>query len=82
MAPFSDWTTPAKPGSGVKRRTSSKSRSTGSQSQSAPQLQFFDDLEIWVTRKRVKNINLRICPPDGRVEVSVPWALPERKLSE
>lgn len=32
-----------------------------------------DGLEVWVTRKRVKNVNLRVKPPDGRVEVSAPY---------
>ncbi|MEE0845254.1 MAG: SprT family zinc-dependent metalloprotease [Eggerthellaceae bacterium] len=31
-----------------------------------------DDLEVRVMRKRVKNVNLRVKPPDGRVEVSAP----------
>ena len=29
-------------------------------------------IEFELTRKRVKNINLRIHPPDGRVTVSAP----------
>ena len=32
-----------------------------------------DDLEIVVTKKRIKNVNLRIKPPDGRIEVSAPY---------
>ena len=36
-------------------------------------LVFVDDLEVWVIGKpRIKNINLRVQPPDGRIEVSVP----------
>ena len=31
-----------------------------------------DDLEVWVTRKRVKNVNLRVRADDGRVAVSAP----------
>jgi predicted metal-dependent hydrolase len=31
-----------------------------------------NDLVIEVTRKRIKNLNMRIHPPDGRVSVSVP----------
>lgn len=31
-----------------------------------------DGLTVLLRRKRIKNINLRIKPPDGRVEVSVP----------
>ncbi len=34
---------------------------------------FVDDLEVWVIGKpRLKNMNLRVQPPDGRIEVSVP----------
>ena len=40
-----------------------------------PTLQFIDDLEVWVTRKRIKNLHLRVKPPDGRVEVSAPFNL-------
>ncbi len=36
-----------------------------------------DDLEIVVERKAIKNINLAIYPPDGRVRVSVPMQLSE-----
>lgn len=45
-----------------------------SRSAAAPSatLLFVDDLEVWVTRKRVKNVNLRVKPPHGRVEVSAP----------
>ena len=31
------------------------------------------DIHINITRKaNVKNINLKVCPPDGRVEVTAP----------
>ena len=34
---------------------------------------FVDDLEVWVIGKpRIKNMNMRVQPPDGRIEVSVP----------
>lgn len=33
---------------------------------------FIDELEVWILRKRIKNINLRVKPPDGRIEVFVP----------
>lgn len=39
-----------------------------------PQLVFVDEFEIWVARKRVKNINIRV-KPDGRIEASVPERL-------
>ena len=31
-----------------------------------------DEFEVWILRKRIKNINLRVKPPDGRIEVSAP----------
>lgn len=36
------------------------------------ELVFVDEFEVWILRKRIKNINLRVKPPDGRIEVSVP----------
>lgn len=48
------------------RRQSSSSRA------SQPRLLEVDDLEVWVTRKRIKNVNLRVKPPYGRIEISVP----------
>jgi len=36
-------------------------------------LVFVDGLEVWVIGKpRLKNMNMRVQPPDGRIEVSVP----------
>lgn len=45
-----------------------------SQHSAAPleELVFVDELEVWLVRKRVKNVNLRVKPPDGRIEVSAP----------
>lgn len=40
------------------------------------ELVFIDDLEIWLTRKSIKNVHLRVKPPDGRIEVSAPVRLP------
>ena len=38
-------------------------------------LMFVDDLEVWVVGKsRLRNMNLHVQPPDGRIEVSVPSA--------
>ena len=34
-------------------------------------------IEFTLTRKRVKNINLRVKAPDGAVEVSAPFLMPE-----
>ena len=51
------------------------------QSQKRPQpkqaqLVFVDEFEIWLTRKSVKRINLRVKPPDGRIEASIPRRCP------
>ena len=39
-----------------------------------------DDIEIHLTRKRVKNVNIRVKPPAGRVQVSAPHHLGEARL--
>ena len=39
-------------------------------------------IEFELTRKRVKNINLRIHPPDGRVTVSAPLRTSEARIAE
>ena len=39
-------------------------------------------IEFELTRKRVKNINLRIHPPDGRVTVSAPLRTSEAQIAE
>lgn len=36
------------------------------------ELVFVDEFEVWILRKHIKNINLRVKPPDGRIEVSAP----------
>ena len=41
-----------------------------------PEIVPIDDLEIVLTRKAIKNLHLRVKPPDGRVEVSAPLRLP------
>lgn len=46
-----------------------------SRATSKAELVFVDDLEVWVTRKRIKNANLRVKPPDGRIEVSAPFSV-------
>lgn len=43
---------------------------------------FVDDIEVELVRKSVKNINLSILPPDGRVRVSAPHFVPEAKIRE
>lgn len=39
-------------------------------------------LSIKITKKRIKNVNLRICPPDGIVKVSVPMHYKEPVIRE
>ena len=39
-------------------------------------------IEFELTRKRVKNINLRIRPPNGRVMVSAPPQTSETQIAE
>ena len=39
---------------------------------SVERLIFVDDLEVWVIEKRIRNTYLRVQPPDGRIEVTVP----------
>lgn len=56
------------------RRPTGATRKNAFGSGAAPleELVFVDEFEVWVIRKRVKNINLHVKPPDGRIEVSVP----------
>ncbi len=39
----------------------------------APQVFWVDNMPILVTRKKVKNLNLAIQPPNGEVKISVPY---------
>ena len=41
---------------------------------------YVDGLEVTLTRKRVKRMNMRIKEPDGRVEISAPYVTPEREI--
>lgn len=56
------------------RRSTDAKRKNAFGSGAAPleELVFVDEFEVWVVRKRVKNINLHVKPPDGRIEVSAP----------
>lgn len=38
-------------------------------------------IEIEIVRKNVKNMNLSVLPPDGRVRISVPFAVSDRQVS-
>lgn len=44
------------------------------------ELIFVDDLEVWVLYKRIRSMALRVKPPDGRIEVSVPVGTPEFEI--
>ena len=44
-----------------------------SAAQKNPYTLYVDGLKISITKKRIKNVNLRIKPPDGRIEVSAPY---------
>ncbi len=79
LAPFSDWTNPARPGSGARK---ANSRSIRNRISYPPELVFFDDLEVWVTRKNVKNLSLGVKPPDGRIEITAPLAIPDFQIEQ
>lgn len=38
-------------------------------------------MEIEIKRKNIKNINLRICYPDGRIKMSVPFNCSDKKIN-
>lgn len=42
----------------------------------AVELVLFGDIEVRLARKRIKNLHLRVKPPDGRVEASAPVRMP------
>ena len=39
-----------------------------------------DGLEVVLTRKRIRRMNIRVKEPDGRVAVSAPYSVPEREV--
>ena len=41
-----------------------------------------DGLEVSVTKKRIKRMNMRIKEPDGRVVISAPYGTPDRLIAE
>lgn len=41
---------------------------------------FIDGLAVEVTRKRIKNMNMRIHEPDGRVTLSAPYIVSDREI--
>ena len=36
---------------------------------------FFQDVPVFLTRKRIRHLHLRIYPHDGRVSISAPWRM-------
>jgi len=41
-----------------------------------------DDIDAEVIQKKIKNLNLRICPPDGKVRISAPLHVSQEKISK
>lgn len=41
---------------------------------------YIDGLEVELTRKRVKRMNMRVKAPDGRIVISVPYFVPQREV--
>lgn len=41
-----------------------------------------EDVDVLVERKAIKNINLAIYPPDGRIRVSVPYQIADQQVLE
>ena len=41
---------------------------------------YVDGLEVELTRKRIKRMNMRIKEPDGRIVISAPYLVPEREV--
>ena len=70
-------TTPSSKSPSAKKGSSTRKRSAALK---APLL--VDGLEVQVTRKRIKNVHLRVKPPsaespEGRVEISTPYGTPD-----
>ena len=55
----------------------SSNSNTWTSSMPSERLIFVDDLEVWVIEKRIKNSYLRVQPPDGRIEVTMPYGTPD-----
>lgn len=43
---------------------------------------YIDGLPVEVTRKRIKRINMRVKAPDGRVVVSAPYSVTDKRIIE
>ena len=40
---------------------------------------YIDGLEVELTRKRIKRMNMRIKEPDGRIVISAPYLVPDKE---
>lgn len=41
---------------------------------------YIDGLEVELTRKRIRKLNMRIKEPDGRIVISVPYMVPDKEV--
>lgn len=48
----------------------------------SPVVTVVEGIQIELVRKRVKNLSLRVYPPDGRVRVTVPYGTPEQTIKD
>lgn len=51
-----------------------------SASSTGAQLVCISGMDVWLTRKRIKNLHMRIKPPDGRIEISAPLRMPAARI--
>ena len=42
---------------------------------------YIDGLEVEITKKRIKRMNMRIKEPDGRIVISAPYGTPDREIA-
>lgn len=42
---------------------------------------YIDGLEVEITRKRIKRINMRVKEPDGRIVISAPYFVPDKEIA-
>ena len=60
------------------KRVKSRNSNIWTSSLPAKRLIFVDDLEVWVIEKRnVTTMRMKVQPPDGRIEVTVPYGTPD-----
>lgn len=46
------------------------------------QLIFIDDLEVWIRRKRVKNLSIYVKSPSARIEISAPLRMSDARIRQ